>query len=88
MMAPEGDEVVPIQPLLGEPAPVNGRMRCRTQPVSVPSSCLVGAPDRTLTSQLCRAVAARLAARLTSSGWMPGTAAMAPFDSRVSGAPA
>jgi L-rhamnonate dehydratase len=28
MMAPEGDEVVPmVQPLLGEPAPVNGRMR-------------------------------------------------------------
>ena len=27
MMAPEGDEVVPIQPLRGEPAPVNGRMR-------------------------------------------------------------
>jgi L-rhamnonate dehydratase len=28
MMAPEGDEVVPmVRPLLGEPAPVNGRMR-------------------------------------------------------------
>jgi L-rhamnonate dehydratase len=28
MMAPEGDEVVPmVQPLLGDPAPVNGRMR-------------------------------------------------------------
>jgi hypothetical protein len=38
--------------------------------------------------QLSRAAAARSAARRTSSGWMPGTAAMAPFDSRVSGAPA
>jgi L-rhamnonate dehydratase len=28
MVAPEGDEVVPMfQPLLGEPARVNGRMR-------------------------------------------------------------
>jgi hypothetical protein len=39
-------------------------------------------------SQLSRAAAARSAARLTSSDWMPGTAAMAPFDSRVRGAPA
>jgi hypothetical protein len=81
-----------FQPLLpGEPAPVKGRMRlpdipgfgCRAQ-----SRRPVGAPDRTLTSQLSRAAAARSAARLTSSGWMPGTAAMAPLDSRVSGAPA
>ena len=92
MMAPEADEVVPmVQPLLGEPAPVNGadavaghnRFRCRAQ-----SRRSVGAPDRQLTSQLSRAAAARSAARLTSSGWRPGTAAMAPFDSRVSGAPA
>ena len=48
-----------------------------------------GAPDRALTSQLSRAAAAaRSAARLTSSGWTPGTAAMAPLDSRISGAPA
>jgi hypothetical protein len=92
MMAPEADEVPMFQPpLLGEPAPVNGadavaghnRFRVSS---SIPTS--LGAPDRTPTSQLCRAAAARLAARLTSSGWMPGTAAMAPFDSRVSGAPA
>ena len=92
MMAPEADEVVPmVQPLLGEPAPVNGRMRlpdtpglgCRAQ-----SRRPVGPPDRQLTFQLSRAAAARSAARLTSSDWRPGTAAMAPFDSRVSGAPA
>jgi hypothetical protein len=67
-----------------------GGCGCRTQPVSVSAQSRrpVGAPDRILTSQLSRAAAARLAARLTSSGWMPGTAAMAPFDSRVSGAPA
>ena len=34
------------------------------------------------------AAAARSPARLTSSVWMPGTAAMAPGESRVSGAPA
>ena len=31
---------------------------------------------------------ARSPARLTSSAWMPGTAAIAPVESRVSGAPA
>jgi hypothetical protein len=93
MMAPDADERVPVfQPLLrGGPVAVNGRMwlpdtpgfGCRAQ-----SRRPIGAPDRQLTSQLSRAAAARSAARLTSSGWMPGTAAMAPFDSRVSGAPA
>jgi hypothetical protein len=93
MMAPEGDEVVPMfQPLLrGEPVPVNGAdavaghpgFGCRAQ-----SRRPIGAPDRQLTFQLSRAAAARSAVSLTSSGWMPGTAAMAPFDSRVSGAPA
>jgi hypothetical protein len=42
----------------------------------------------TLTSQSSRAAAARSLARLTSSVWIPGTAAMAPGESRVSGAPA
>jgi hypothetical protein len=81
-----------FQPLLrGAPALVNG-----ADAVAGHTGCgyraqsgrLVGAPDRQLTFQLSRAAAARSAARLTSSGWMPGTAAMAPFDSRVSGAPA
>jgi hypothetical protein len=40
-------------------------------------------------SQSSRAAAAASSpARLTSSVWMPGTAAMAPGESRVSGAPA
>jgi hypothetical protein len=89
MMAREGDEVVPmVQLLLGEPAPVNGRMRS-------PDTTGFGAElmsrwcARSATDfQLSRAAAARSAARLTSSGWRLGTAAMAPFDSRVSGAPA
>jgi hypothetical protein len=34
------------------------------------------------------AAAARSLARLTSSVWMPGTVAMAPSESRLSGAPA
>jgi hypothetical protein len=81
-----------FQPVVrGGPVAVYGRMRlpdtsgfgCRAQ-----SRRAVGAPNRQLTSQLSRAAAARSAARLTSSVWMPGTAAMAPFDSRVSGAPA
>jgi hypothetical protein len=91
---PKADEVVPMfQPLLrGEPVPVNGAdavagdtgfLRVGLNP-DVP----FGAPERQLTSQLSRAAAARSAARLTSSAWRPGTAAMAPFDSRVSGAPA
>ena len=43
----------------------------------------------TLTSQSSRAAAAaRSPARRTSSVWIPGTAAMAPGESRVSGAPA
>ena len=40
-------------------------------------------------SQLsCAGAAASSAARLTSSGWTPGTAAKAPLDSRVRGTPA
>ena len=38
--------------------------------------------------QSSRAAAARSPARLTSSLWTPGTAAMAPGESSVSGAPA
>jgi hypothetical protein len=93
MMAPEADEVVPMfQPLLrGEPVPVNGADAVAGHTwfgYRAQSRRPVAAPDRQLTSQLSRAAAARSAARLTSSGWMPGTAAMAPVDSRVSGAPA
>jgi hypothetical protein len=93
MMAPEADEVVPmVQPLLrGEPAPVNGRMRLPDTTgfgAELNPDVPFGAPERQLIFQLSRAAAARSAARLTSSAWMPGTAAMAPFDSRVSGAPA
>ena len=85
--------MVPIfQPLLrGEPVPgERADAVAGHKPVSVSSSiptsrwCARSSAD----FQLSRAAAARSAARLTSSGWMPGTAAMAPLDSRVSGAPA
>ena len=93
MMAPEADQVVPMFTplLLGEPVPENGRLgtrdawlRRRAQP-----RLRARAPDRTLRPHASRAAAAaRSAARLTSSAWIPGTAAMAPLDSRTSGAPA
>ena len=61
----------------------HARFRGRAQP----RRC-AGAPVCALRTHDSRAAtAARSAARLTSSGWRPGTAAMAPLDSRVSGAP-
>ena len=94
MMAPEADEVVPMfQPLLvGEPVPGqrsaavagHARFRRRAEPRRP-----AGAPVCALSTQaVSRRAAARSAARLTSSGCTPGTAAMAPLDSRVSGSPA
>jgi hypothetical protein len=91
-------DLVPPTPAIfsGERAPHKGSIGYEGSPgdgyaggVELNPDVPADAPDRVLTSQLSRAAAAaRSAARRTSSGWTPGTAAMAPVDFRFSGAPA